>query len=282
MLGCRSCDCLNRGEMLRSRTNMKIPLELPRPSHLIGLLIACLQMASFAQVNTAAPPIQRPPSPPGQRTAQSSKMLPTGLGTNGGSIANGVYSNSIYGFSLKTPPGWAVVPSKDPNSLKSESGDSAVLKAAQINHTLLVMTENAPLKKAFQRKALQILATRLLAQTGPTSAQDYLAYSQKTAQEKGMAVEYLGSPEEVTVKGQKLWKVASNEPTNGTVEHVEQYVIVRGAILLQFFIVSPDEAGLKDLEPTIQSLEFKPIAQKPSPRSSRKPKTSVDTGSKPQ
>jgi hypothetical protein len=271
--------------MLRSPSHMKIPQKAVRTIIVVGLLTACLQVLSLAQSNpAAAPPIQGPPLPPGQRPAgPSSKMLPTGLEANGGSIANGVYTNSIHRFSLKTPPGWAVVPAKDPSSLKSESGDSAVLKAAQLSHTLLVMTENAPLKKAFQRKSIQILATRLLVQPSATSAQDYLTYSQKTAKEKGMPVEYLGSPEEITVNGQKLWKVASNETTNGAVQHVEQYVITRGVVLLQFFIVSPDEAGLRDLEPSIQSLEFKPLPQKPSPkRSSRKPKTATGTGSKSQ
>jgi hypothetical protein len=267
--------------MLRSPSDMKIPQKALGTIVLFGLLTACLEIQSPAQSSpAAAPPIQRPPLPPGQRPAgPSSKMLPTGLEANGGSMANSVYTNSIYRFSLKTPPGWAVVPGKDPSSLKSESGDSAVLKAGQISHTLLVMTENAPLRKVFQRKSIQILATRLLVQPSATSAQDYLTYSQKTAKEKGMPVEYLGSPEEVTVNGQKLWKVASNETTNGAVQHVEQYVITQGMVLLQFFIVSPDEAGLKDLEPSIQSLEFKPLPQKASPkRSSRKPKTATGTG----
>ncbi|MGC2197259.1 MAG: hypothetical protein WA628_21465 [Terriglobales bacterium] len=232
--------------------------------------------------SVAVPPAPRPPAGPGRSpdAAQSSKMRPTGLEANGGSLSNGVYTNSLYGFSLKTPPGWAVVPSKDPIPLKAESSDSGLLKAAQISHTLLVMTENAPLRKSFQRKSIQILATRLLGGTTPTSAQDYLAYSQRTAKEKGMAVEYVGSPEEVTINGQKLWKVASNETVSGAAQHVEQYVITRQAILLQFFIVSPDEAGLKELEPSIQSLEFRPLPQKPSPKRSSK-KTKATAGDPP-
>jgi hypothetical protein len=271
--------------MLRSPSHMKIPQKAVRTIIVVGLLTACLQIPSLAQSNPAAArPIQGPPLPPGQRPADpSSKMLPTGLQANGGSLINGVYRNSIYRFSLKTPPGWAVVPAQDPSSLKSGSGDSAVLKAAQVSHTLLVITENAPLRKAFQRKSIRIRATRMLNESSATSAQDYLAYSEKNAKEKGMAVEYLGSPEEVMINGQKLWKVASNETTNGAVQHVEQYVIFQGVVLLQFFIVSPDEVGLKDLEPSIQSLEFKPLPQKPSPKgSSRKPKTATGTGSKSQ
>jgi hypothetical protein len=262
---------------------MKIPLKLLRVSIVVGLLITRFQVQSFAQASVPAPPMQKPPALPGQRTAPPGKFVPTGLEANGGSIANGVYTNSIYGFSLKPPPGWAVVPSKDPSPLKSEPSDSPVAKAAQVSHVVLVMTENAPLRRSFQRKSLQILATRMLREPGPKSAQDYLAYSQKNAKERGMAVEYLGSPEEVTVNRQKLWKVASNETTSDAVQHVEQYVITRGMVLLQFFIVSPNEAGLKDLEPTIQSLEFKPLLQNPSPkRSSKKPKPAPRAGAKAQ
>jgi hypothetical protein len=264
---------------------MKILKRLFHSCITICLLTAGLEIHSSGQTNAAAPPVQSAPAGPGGAPAVAlpSRMRPTGLESNGGSIANGVYTNSIYGFSMKTPPGWAVVPSKDPTPANSDSGDSVLLKAARISRTLLVMTENAPLRKAFQRKSIQILATRLMGEPGPTSAQDYLTYSQNTAKEKGMAVEYLGSPQEVTVKGQKLWMVASNETISGAVQHVEQYVITRQAILLQFFIVSPEEAGLKDLESSIQSLEFKPLPQKPSPkRSSKKPKAAVDGGSKPQ
>jgi hypothetical protein len=131
-----------------------------------------------------------------------------------------------------------------------------------MSRPLLIVTENAPLKKSNQRKNIQIIATRLRATAGPTAARDSLAFTQKTVKEKGMDVEFLGDPQEVTINGQKLWKLASNEPSNGVVQHVEQYVTDRESILLQFLLVSPDEAGLKQLEPSIQSLEFKAMAPK--------------------
>lgn len=189
----------------------------------------------------------------------SSRMAPTGLQASGGSIANDVYTNSIYGFSMKIPPGWVVVPSREP---KVATQDAALLKAAQISRPLLVITENAPMKKSNQRKNIQIIATRMRGPSSPTAAQDYLAYSQKTAKEKGMDVQYLGDPQEVTINGQSLWKLVSDEPSNGVVQHVEQYVTTREAILLQFFLVSPEESGLKQLEPYIQTLDLKPMAPK--------------------
>lgn len=209
--------------------------------------------------------------------APSSRMTPTGLQASGGSIANDVYSNSIYGFSIKIPPGWVVMPTSEP---KVATQDAALLKAAQLSHPLLVITENAPLKKSNQRKQIQIIATRLRAPSSPTEAKDYLAYSEKTVKEKGMEVEYLGDPQEVTVNGQSLWKLASNEPSDGVVQHLEQYVMTRESILLQFFLVSPDEAGLKALEPSIQSLEFKSMPRTATKQPAKKTKATTPAAPK--
>jgi hypothetical protein len=281
--GTRRCDCLKPAKMLRSSTNMKILWNLPRIFVLVCLLVVSFELHLMGQLNP--PPPRTAPPDSGQLPAgtRPGNMAPTGLAANGGSIENGKYINSIYGFSLKTSPGWVVMPSKDAIPLNSDSVDPAIMRAAQLIHPLLIMTENAPLKKSYERKSLQILATRMPREAGLTSAQDYLAYSEKTAKEKGMAVEYVGHPEEVTINGQKLWKIESNETVSGAVQHVEQYVIFRGISLIQFFIVSPDEAGLKEMEPSIQSLEFKPLPQQAAPkRPARKTKPAASPGAKSQ
>jgi hypothetical protein len=243
---------------------MQISGNLPR----IWVLVCLLNLGSLGSLSAQMASPQATQAAPGAAPGMpSSRMTPTGLSATGGAIANDVYSNSIYGFSIKIPPGWVVLPSREPNVA---TADAALLKAAQISRPLLVITENAPLKKSNQRKNIQIIATRLRASAGPNAAQDYLAFSQKTAKEKGMEVEYLGDPQEVTVNGQTLWKLASNEPSNGVMQHVEQYVTTRESILLQFFLVSPDEAGLKQLEPSIQSLQFKEMAPTPATKGTAK------------
>jgi hypothetical protein len=246
---------------------MKILWNLPRIFVFVCLLSFGSLLPSRAQVAPAQPTQTAPTGPGAAPGMPSSRMTPTGLSATGGSIANDVYSNSIYGFSIKIPPGWVVLPSREP---KVATQDAALLKSAQTSRPLLVITENAPLKKSNQRKNIQIIATRLRASAGPNAAQDYLAFSQKTAKEKGMDVEYLGDPQEATINGQTLWKLASNEPSNGAMQHVEQYVTTRESILLQFFLVSPDEAGLKTLEPSIQSLEFKAMAPRKATKGSAK------------
>jgi hypothetical protein len=194
---------------------------------------------------------------PGQ-APPTSRMVSTGLSENGGSIAHDVYSNSIYDFSLKVPPGWVVVPPSPGSEVNLQGADPELAKQAQTNRILLLMTENAPMKKAFQRRSIQITATRMLSpQTG--SPQDYLVYSQKTAKEKQMAVDYTNAPEEVTINGQKLWWNKMTMNTAGGPQVADQYVVMQGPYLLQFFLVSPNEDGLKTLQPSIQSLDIKPL-----------------------
>jgi hypothetical protein len=213
-------------------------------------------------------PPQETPSPatrpeqPGPRPPNS-RMTPTGLSANGGAIAHDVYTNSIYDFSMKLPPGWVVVPPQAGSEVNLQGTDPELAKQAQTNRILLLMTENLPMKKNFQRKSIQVIATRMISpQTG--SAQDYLIFSQKTAKEKQMAIEYPSAPEEVTINGQKLWWNKMKMNTGGGPQVANQYVVMQGPYLLQFFLVSPDEDGLKSLQPTIQSLDIKPM---PVPKS---------------
>jgi hypothetical protein len=111
------------------------------------------------------------------------------------------------------------------------------------------------------------------------SAQAYLQYSQKTAKEKEMAVEYLNEPKEVTINGQKLWWNKMKLNTAGGPQVADQYAVMQGSYLLQFFLVSPNEEGLKTLQPSIQTLDIKPMAgekTKPAPaRPAGKPKKPV-------
>jgi len=184
-------------------------------------------------------------------------MIPTGLSATGGSIAHDVYTNAVYDFSLKVPPGWVVVPPK------MEADHREAMQYSESNRILLLMTENLPLKKPYQRRSIQISATRMVSpQT--QSAEGYLQYSQRTAKEKEMAVEYLNAPKEVTINGQKLWWNKMKMNTAGGPQVADQYAVTQGSYLLQFFLVGPDEEGLKSLQPAIQSLDIKPMPAEPT------------------
>ena len=258
---------------------MKVSLE--QFTSLAAAFVLASSLAAFSQVvpSPTAPP-QRPPATD-QSGVDGSKMTPTGLAANGGSIANDLYTNSTYGFSMKVPPGWVVVPSKNPVAPPANAKEAALMQAAQTNHVLLVMTENAPMKKSVERKSLQVVATRLLQKPVPNEGEQYLNYSKRTAAERKMAVEYLGDPKEVTINRAKFWTIGLNQTTERAVQHVEQYVTTQGSILLQFMLVSSDEKGLKDMEPWIQSIQMKPVAEKPAPAKPSRRKKPVATSTKP-
>jgi hypothetical protein len=225
---------------------MKRSLRLLGICGLTLISVGSLVSIGFAQATPQAPPTLSP--------EVASKLHPTGFAANGGSLTNGVYSNSLYRFSLKVPLGWAVVPSPD---REPETVQGRLIPNLQINRTLLIMTENAPLKKSTARKSLQIVATRLATKPGPTAAEDFITYSVKTSKERGMPVVYKGNPGKVTIHGQSFSKATLTQTTDGEQQQIEQYVTLRGQNLLQFVLISPTEAGFKDLEPTIESLEFK-------------------------
>lgn len=201
--------------------------------------------------------------------------MATGMAANGGSITNGVYSNSIYGFSLQIPPGWAVLPTQAAKIAGSESDSERPEVQSKLKQVILIMSENAPLKRSVDRKQVQIIAMNLPTMPGPTAAEGYITYSQRMAKEKGIQVEYKGSPQSTTIHNQPFSKINLEESTEGSMQHIEQYVTTRGQALLQFLLISPNDDGLKTLEPVIQSVQFKAMpAKKPAKKKSTKPQSS--------
>ena len=239
---------------------------------LTTLIVVFLQVVAWSQA--ANPPAKSEPQVTPARPAlpgrsgqapPNPKMVSTGLSESGGAIAQDVYTNSIYDFSLKIPPGWVVVPPKMGAELKLQAEHPELAQYSENNRMLLLMTENQPLKKPFQRRSLQISATRLVNPQGQ-SAEAYLQFSQKTAKEKEMAVEYLNEPKEVTINGHQLWWNKMKLNTAGGPQVADQYAVMQGSYMLQFFLVGPDEDGLKSLQPSIQSLDIKPMPTEGKPR----------------
>ena len=231
----------------------------------VGSLCVFVLVSCFAQTPSTPPVHPRPQTGPGGPPSNpSSQFRATGLEANGGSITAGVYTNSIFGFSLQVPPGWVVAPATDPPPIKPAKGQSPSAATPQTNRVLLLLTENAPFKKSFQRRSIQVIATRLIATPLPTSGEEFLVYSQKTVKERNMPVEYIGDPKEVTINGRSLWEIDFNDNTSGALQHANQSVVLEKDVLLQFFLVSPDEAGLKNLQPYIRSLRFKAASKKSS------------------
>jgi hypothetical protein len=201
----------------------------------------------------------------------------TGMAANGGSILNGIYSNSVYGFSMQIPPGWAVLPTQTARMAGSEGADAQRPEVQkQLKEVILIMSENAPFKKSVERRQVQILATRLPTMPGPTAAEGYITYSERMAKEKSLPVEFKGLPEKKTIHEQPFSMIQLDETTDGSLQYIEQYVTTRGQSLLQFLLISPDQDGLKALEPVIQSVQFKAATPPKKPaakKAASKPKS---------
>ena len=83
-------------------TNMRTHLQLLCTYMLAGCLVVGMRLPSSAQSSATPVPPQRAPLGPNDAPgAQGSKMTPTGLAANGGSMAHDVYTNSTYGFSSR-------------------------------------------------------------------------------------------------------------------------------------------------------------------------------------
>ena len=224
------------------------------------LLIASLMLGQNPPQSPQSAPSPGAPYPPGD---PRSPVMATGMAANGGSILNGVYSNSVFGFSMQIPPGWAILPTQTARIAGTESSDAQRPEVQrQLKQVILIMSENAPLKKSVERKQVQIIAMHLPKEPGPTAAEGYITYSERIAKEKGMQVEYKGSPENKTIHDQQFSMISLEETTDGSPQHIQQYVTTRGQNLLQFFLISPDEVGLTSLEPVIQSVQFKAMPPK--------------------
>lgn len=259
------------------RGNARLEAHLMKT--LVSFVTRCSGILLFTTLTLGQNPAQSPQTapvpgssyPPGD---PRNRVMATGMAANGGSIANGVYSNSIYGFSLQIPPGWAVLPTQSAKIAGSESDSERPEVQSQIKQVILIMSENAPMKRSVDRNQVQIIVMHLPNMPGPTAAEGYIAYSQRMAKEKGIPVEYKGSPESTKIHNQSFSKISLEENTEGSMQHIEQYVTTQGQALLQFLLISPNEDGLKTLEPVIQSVQFKAMpAKKPTKKKSTKSQT---------
>ena len=118
----------------------------------------------------------------------------------------------------------AVYPGPDTGNAASVAGSvcGAPESHMQAFHPVLIVTGNSPLKKPYERKSIQVLATHMGVEPSATSAEDYLKYSQKTAKENGMAVTYKGSPRPMTINDQSFARAEMQLSINGGKQHAEQ------------------------------------------------------------
>ena len=187
---------------------------------------------------------------------------------DGSTITGNRYWNPYFGFSIELPKGWTIAPqqqvetmqeknlknlAKDDPELQEEAARSRVTSTPP-----LVVIENNASKEGFDRRGFELIASDISGESGPLTGEAYFKAVAQFARDKKLPVEYLGTPEKVTINGKVLWKAKLKEIINGHVQYVRQYVAILKKCAVQYMLIGPDDAGLDELEPIIQSLRFSP------------------------
>lgn len=167
---------------------------------------------------------------------------------------------------MELPKGWIIPPQQQVEDMQEKNienltkGDPELQEAAarsRITSTPpLVVIENNPGKEGFDRRGFELIASDLSRESGTLSGEFYLKVIAQVARDKKLPVEYLGTPEKVTINGKVLWKAKLKETSGGHVQYVRQYVAILKKCAVQYMLIGPDDASLEELEPVIQSLHF--------------------------
>jgi len=239
-----------------------------------GLLWICLGSCTSAQSVPANP---EAPTPKGARTGSGSAsdtVLTAGsheeVGIHEGLVSGNIYTNPFFGFSVEIPQGWKVKSNAAFRTLQekakqqAEKSDPEVAQMAQgdeVDSPLLLMGESEVWNEGPHRRLVQILSTDISKRPGQPSAEGFLQFLAKAYKKRAWPVEYtreyIGTPEPVVLGGRELWKVYFTQ-TSSVVWHGAHFAMIEKGHVLQFILMSPDEAGLRALEPIMRTLHFRP------------------------
>ena len=208
-------------------------------------------MAAVPRLQTAPPAIKRP------------APVRTPLRPNSGSISANVYTNPYFGFSIAIPEGWKVVQTGVTRAQLEQrlghvdSGPRSPMPQTS-NMPLLTVTANAAEGLGSLQKRFGVVADDLSNQKGMNNTTTVMRWMMMSTQIGSPSLKYLGKPQKVTMGGQEMWKLSWTEPVRGIDQYAVQYLMVEKKHALQFILVSPNEAGLTDVEPIMRSLKFFP------------------------
>jgi hypothetical protein len=221
----------------------------------LGLVAACLGQPSSTMPETQSKP-----------TSNGEESTVKIVRSDGSTITGNHYWNPYFGFSIELPKGWTIGPQQEVEAMQQKNMESLTKDAPELKAEAarvrvvsappLVVVENDPKKEGFDRRGFELLASDTSGEAGPLSGEAFLKATAQLIREKRLPVEYLGLPEKVLVDGRTLWKAKLKETTNGHVQYVRQYVAILKKCVVQYLLVGPDDAGLEELEPVIQSLRF--------------------------
>jgi hypothetical protein len=185
-----------------------------------------------------------------------------------GSIADHIYTNSYFRFSLEVPEGWKVASNA---ALRSLSERKKQLLAQmprkdryatdnEVDSPLLIMSQLEPTKDGQHSRMFQIFCTDISAVPGQPSAEGFLKLLAEASPEISPGREYSNTMEQLTVDGREFWRL--NFTQQGSILWQGSHLAsIQKRHILQFVLLSPDEDGLHKLETILRTVHFQAQSQ---------------------
>jgi hypothetical protein len=226
----------------------------------IGSVVAAQQAPTASEIPSPKeqPSAQVPPS------AQESTKEREVVSVHSGSISENIYSNHFFGFSIEIPVGWKAADNAGLKALaekqkqalaKQDPAFTQFARGDEVESPLLVLGELEPWKGGPHRRLIQILSTDVSARPGPLSAEEFLNFVARMSAEHNLPAKYDETLEKVMLGGRELWKAHFTQ-SSSVVWHETQFAIIEKKHVVQFILMSPDEEGLRTLEPVMKTLHF--------------------------
>lgn len=178
-----------------------------------------------------------------------------------GSITGNVYTNPFFGFTFAIPKNWWIVDIETVRRGMESNASALANEYPAVRNALdegvepswpeLAAIDQDPGSPDLQHHEIKILISDI---TGAPTRISAVQYLRLLAVEKVLVL--VGDPEEITINGKGLGRARMKVALNGTVSYILFFVLFEKQFVVTFVFTSPDEAGLVELEPLMQSIRF--------------------------
>jgi hypothetical protein len=207
-----------------------------------------------------------------EQTQPEASQDQTVVNSDGSTVTGNRYANPFFRFTFDFPKDWVVhsnaVAKKtmDENKKKLVDGNPELAAAANrpdVSAPLLAASEATAYGNSKTARTVKLLVSDVSGEKRQGTAVDYLNSVAAMAREKKLPIEFLSTPEAITVNGKKLAKAYLKMPWEGSIYYVAMYALEEKKYMLQFMFTSPEREGLASLEPWMQTLQFADKASQP-------------------
>jgi hypothetical protein len=188
-------------------------------------------------------------APPSASSRALSRAKATG--PDPGQISNGVYHNSLFGFTYKLPYGWV----DRTEDMREGSDDSEKPADSSKALVLLAIFERPPEARGDTvNSSIVIAAESVASYPGLKSAAQYFGPLAEVTSQQGLKA--TGEPYEFPLNARSLARCDYAKPMGGITLHQSTLAVLAKGYVVSFTFVGQDEDGLNSL---IENLAFAKI-----------------------